>query len=395
MTKLNNIKNNTIEIINFTELKDIFKKKKIITKVGFDPTTPNLHLGHTILFEKMKQLQDYGCTITLLIGDCTTLIGDPTGQNTNRKTITKEEIKNNYKNYKNQIFKFLNKKKTKIINNSFWLNKVKMEHIIKLASTITVAKLLQREDFFKRYTENKSIKLHELLYPLLQAFDSVILKADIEIGGVDQKLNLILGRELQKIHKQKPQCIIMLPLLEGIDGKKKMSKSNNNHININETPINIFGKIMSISDNLMWVYYKKLNILTTKNINNKKKDIKNSITNHKTIKLDLALKITEKLHNTELALQAKKEFTQQFIEKTIPDNIQQITLYHNQNEILLSKLLHLLKITTSIKNAKRLITQNAIKIDNIKINNINTTIQKNKKFTLHAGKKTLLQILLI
>lgn len=396
-----NVKNNikelkkySTEIFGIEEVKEtlLLNKKKLIVKVGFDPTTPDLHLGHFLLIQKMQQLQKIGHIIVFLIGDFTTMIGDPTGRNICRKKITKKEIKDNYEKYHIIIRKFLDKKKTKIINNSFWLNKLNAENIINLTSKTTVAQLLKRNDFTQRYNNNIAINLHEFIYPLLQGFDSIAIKADVEIGGIDQKFNLLLGRELQKTFNQKQQIIILLPLLLGLDGIHKMSKSLGNHIKLDEVPTEIFGKIMSISDVLMWEYCITLNIYTNKMVQQyRKKDIN---LNPRDLKMNLAYTIVKKLHNIQDAEQAKQNFIERFVKKKIPEDIKIYTLKceDTSTEIPLIFALKQLNITKSTSDGIRLVKQKAIRTNGKITLDSKTMLYKNSDTIINVGKKIIVLI---
>lgn len=396
-----NTKNNLIELKKYsTEIYGIddiketspINKKKLLVKVGFDPTTPDLHLGHYILIQKMQHLQKIGHVIIFLIGDFTTMIGDPTGRNICRKKITKKEIKDNYVKYHIIIRKFLDKKKTKIINNSFWLNKLNTEGIIHLASKTTVAQLLKRNDFSLRYNNNVAINLHEFLYPLLQGFDSIALKADVEMGGIDQKFNLLLGRELQKIFNQEQQIIILLPLLIGLDGTNKMSKSLGNHIKLEDEPEEIFGKIMSISDELMWEYCIKLNIYSNNTIKQYRR--KNTTLNPKDLKINLAYSIVKKLHNTQDAERAKKSFIERFSKKNIPLDLKSyiIKCEDETATIPLISALKQLNLTKSTTESIRLIKQKAIKINGKALLDNNISLNKNTTAIVSVGKRIIVKI---
>lgn len=388
------IRQGTTELLTIQELEKVLLKKKFLVKVGFDPTTSELHLGHFILIQKMQQLQKLGFTIIFLIGDFTTIIGDPTGRNITRKKITKKEIKENYSKYHLIVEKFLLKNKTKIINNSFWLTKLNAENIINLASKATVAQLLKRKDFAQRYSNNVTISLHEFLYPLFQGFDSVAVKADMEIGGIDQKFNLLLGRELQKSFNQKQQILLLLPILEGLDGVQKMSKTLQNHIRIDESPENIYGKIMSITDTLMWEYIKKLSILKRKEITEYKKRISNGY-NPKNLKMYLSFCVVERIYNKKTAQESQQKFIEKHVEKKTPINLTQKIIKCEENETNSIPLVFVLKraeLTKSTSESLRLITQGAIKVNGIKIKTKNETLLKNKSYIINVGKKKVIKI---
>ncbi|MDR0915160.1 MAG: tyrosine--tRNA ligase [Endomicrobium sp.] len=376
-TKLEDIIYGATDVISIVELgKRLTCKKQLIIKFGVDPTAPDLHLGHTVILNKLRHLQTLGHKVLFLIGDFTALIGDPSGRSTTRPVITKQEIKNNVQTYVNQVSKILDITKTEIVYNSSWFNKMSINEILNLTTKSTVAQMLTRKDFDKRYKENRSISIREFLYPLLQAYDSVILQPDIEIGGHDQKFNLILGREVQKNYGMKNiQIIITMPILEGMDGVRKMSKSYNNYIALNDTCTTMFGKIMSISDELMYKYYK---ILTNINISVVKQ------MHPKEAKCNLAHFIVKQYYGNDNACEAKQSFNKVFIKKEFPNNL--ITQYITFNEIQLSKLLVLSKMCSSKKEAQRLIQQGGIKINSQKVM-IDYVINLKEDFILQVGKR--------
>src|SRR6185437_15452527 len=302
----------TDEILPEAELVEKLKlDRPLKIKAGFDPTAPDLHLGHAVLLTKARQLQDLGHEISFLVGDFTAMIGDPTGKNATRPPLSAEQIAQNAETYAKQVFKILDKDKTKICFNSEWLNKLGSSGMLKLSASMTVARMLERDDFSKRYRENKSISIHEFIYPLLQGYDSVAMESDIELGGTDQKFNLLMGRELQKHYGASQQCIIMLPLLEGLDGVNKMSKSLGNYIGITEEPNEMFGKIMSLSDDLMWRYFDLVSLKHPHEIAKFKQDIEAGL-NPRDVKVALALEIIERFHNKELATKALEDFELRF-----------------------------------------------------------------------------------
>lgn len=382
----------TDEIIPESELlKKLQKNQPLTIKAGFDPTAPDLHLGHTVLLTKMRQLQDLGHKIVFLIGDFTGLIGDPTGKNITRPPLSPEEITANAKTYANQVFKILDSKKTIIEFNSKWLNALGSQGIIKLAAKYTVARMLERDDFSKRYKNNQAISIHEFLYPLIQGYDSVALNADIELGGTDQKFNLLMGRELQKDYNQEPQCIILMPLLEGLDGVNKMSKSLNNYIGINETPNEIFGKIMSISDELMWRYYDLISLETPSKIINLKESVKNG-KNPKEIKVDLALEIVTRFYDKKIASDAFNEFELRFKNKQIPDHLETKKVITDNLQVY--HILKILGMVNSTSEAFRLIAQGGIKINGVKIIDKGITLETNKKYVIQIGKHKISKIII-
>lgn len=331
-------------------------------KAGFDPTAPDLHLGHTVLINKLKQLQDLGHEILFLIGDFTGRIGDPTGKDVTRQPLTSMQVTQNAKTYSEQIFKILDPARTQIVFNSNWLGNLTAKDLIELAAKQTVARMLEREGFSRRYRQGLPIAIHEFLYPLLQGYDSVVLQADIELGGTDQKFNLLMGRELQKDFKQSSQVVITMPLLEGLDGVNKMSKSLNNYIGIAEDPDSMFGKIMSISDDLMWRYYELLSFKTLEEIQALQEQVKNGF-NPREVKVLFAKEIITRFHNAEQATQAEQKFNQQFRQGAIPDDI----LEFHTDAVPLVNAMKEAGLTASTSEAIRMIKQGAVKLDGQRI----------------------------
>ena len=358
------IERGTDEILPLDELKKKLQKNKPLRiKVGFDPTAPDLHLGHTVVINKMRQLQDLGHEIIFLIGDFTGMIGDPSGKNVTRKPLTKEEILENMKSYEEQVFKILDKDKTKIAFNSEWMSKMSSAEMISLASKQTVARMLERDDFSKRYKSEQAISIHEFLYPLVQGFDSVALQTDMELGGTDQKFNLLVGRDLQKQAGMEPQVILTMPLLEGLDGVQKMSKSLDNYIGIDEAPDDMFGKIMSISDELMWRYLELLSFESLETIASWKEEVING-ENPRNIKFRLAEEIITRFHDNEKAKKAQQSFIDRFAKNQIPDEMNEFTFPKG------TKIASLLKdssLVSSTSEAFRMINQGAAKMDGVKI----------------------------
>jgi len=352
------------EILPLDELKaKLQKNKPLRVKVGFDPTAPDIHLGHTVVMNKMKQLQDLGHEIIFLIGDFTGMIGDPSGKDVTRKPLTKEEILENAKSYEEQVFKILDKDKTRIAFNSEWMSKMSSADMISLASKQTVARMLERDDFSKRYKSEQAISIHEFLYPLVQGFDSVALQADMELGGTDQKFNLLVGRDLQKQAGKEPQVILTMPLLEGLDGVQKMSKSLDNYIGIDESPDSMFGKIMSISDDLMWRYLELLSFESIETIESWKQEVKDG-ENPRNIKFRLAEEIITRFHDNELAKQAQKNFIDRFAKNKTPEEMDEFSF---PNGIKIANLLKDSNLVSSTSEAFRMIQQGAAKIDGEKI----------------------------
>ena len=384
------IKQGTAEIIQESELVEKLKsKKKLIIKVGLDPTMPDMHLGHTVVINKLRQFQELGHKVIFLIGDYTACIGDPSGRDITRPAVDSKTIKQNAKKFQKEIFKILDKEKTQVNFNSEWLGKLKGLDLIELASHYTVARMLERDDFDKRYkVEKKPIAIHEFLYPLLQAKDSVELKADVELGGTDQKFNLLLGRKLQEDHNMKPQICIMMPILEGLDGIKKMSKSLNNYISISDEANDMFGKIMSISDDLMWRYYELLSFQDLEKIQTSHKACNDNKLNPRDVKIDLAYELVERFHGEKKANEAKDNFIGRFQNKDITKDIPDVVVHSTGSELKIIDLItQKLKAIASTSDVRRLISQNAIKIYTKPIVDINYDCSKHSKFLLQIGKK--------
>jgi len=352
------------EIIPLDELKAKLKKgRPLKIKAGFDPTAPDLHLGHTVLINKLKQLQDLGHEILFLIGDFTAMIGDPTGKSATRPPLSDEQIQENSKTYQDQVFKILDKNKTQVVFNSHWMKKLSSADMIKLASQQTVARMLERDDFSKRYKSGQGISIHEFLYPLVQGYDSVALEADVELGGTDQKFNLLMGRELQKNNNQEPQIILTMPILEGLDGVQKMSKSLNNYIAIDDSPDEMFGKIMSISDDLMWRYLELLSFESMETIESWKTEVDQG-ENPRNIKFRLANEIITRFHSEEDAKVANQNFIDRFAKNQIPDEMDE---YEFEAGIKIGNLLKDANLVDSTSEAFRMIKQGAVKIDGEKV----------------------------
>ncbi|WP_218814323.1 tyrosine--tRNA ligase [Rickettsiella endosymbiont of Dermanyssus gallinae] len=379
------IQRGTSEILVVDELKKKLAEGRCLQiKAGFDPTAPDLHLGHTVLINKMRQLQDLGHEVVFLIGDFTGLIGDPSGKSATRPPLTVEEVSANAKTYQQQFNKILDSTKTKLRFNSEWLSKLSVTELIKLASTYTVARMLERDDFHKRYHNHQAVAIHEFIYPLLVGYDSVVLKTDIELGGNDQKFNLLMGRELQKHFQLSPQVVIMMPLLEGLDGVQKMSKSLNNYIGINEPAGEMFGKIMSISDKLMWRYFELLSLnKTTADINQMQAEAKQGA-NPRQFKVELALEIVARFHDKMAAEMAYQEFEQRFKSGALPTDIKAITLTIDTDSLSVANVLKQAGLAASTSEALRSISAGAVKIDSVKI--------EDKKLMLHSNTTHIYQI---
>lgn len=387
------IKRGAEEILIEDDLLERLKSgKKLKIKAGFDPTAPDLHLGHTVLINKMKTFQDLGHEVIFLIGDFTGLIGDPTGKNVTRKPLTREDVLANAETYKEQIFKILDPAKTTVAFNSTWMDKLGAAGMIKLAARQTVARMLERDDFKKRYANNQSIAIHEFLYPLVQGWDSVALEADVELGGTDQRFNLLMGRELQKDEGQKPQTVLMMPLLEGLDGVQKMSKSLGNYIGITDKPTEMFGKIMSISDELMWRYYELLSSLSLGEIEELKAKIAAG-TNPRDIKIDFAKEMIARFHTQEDAEAAHQDFIQRFQKKALPDEIPEQTITIDGEEIGIANLLKEAGLVSSTSEAMRMIKQGAVKLNGKeKISDTKQTFAKGTQEIYQVGKRKFAKI---
>ncbi|WED22419.1 tyrosine--tRNA ligase [Vibrio sp. JC009] len=358
------IKRGAEEILPEEELIEKLKEgRPLKIKLGADPTAPDIHLGHTVILNKLRQFQELGHEVTFLIGDFTGMVGDPTGKNTTRPPLTREDVLANAETYKQQVFKILDPEKTKIQFNSEWLSALGAEGMIRLAANQTVARMLERDDFKKRYAGGQPIAIHEFMYPLLQGYDSVAMETDVELGGTDQKFNLLMGRELQKANGQKPQCVLMMPLLVGLDGEKKMSKSANNYIGVADAPNEMFGKIMSISDDLMWSYYELLSFRPLEEIAKFKEDVQTG-TNPRDIKILLAKEIIARFHSEADAEAAEQEFISRFQKGNIPDEMPE---FEFEAGIAIANLLKDAGLVNSTSDAMRMIRQGAAKLDGEKI----------------------------
>ncbi len=391
--QLRYIEKGTAEIINREELlkkleRSYETKKPLVVKAGFDPTAPDLHLGHTVLLRKMKHFQDLGHKVVFLIGDFTGLIGDPSGRNKMRKPLTKDELAKNTQTYKEQVFKILDKEKTVVDFNSRWLSKLTMEDAIKLTGKFTVAQILERDDFYKRYKSGIPIGLHEFLYPILQAYDSVALHCDVELGGTDQKFNLLVGRELQREFGQESQVIITMPILEGLDGKEKMSKSLGNYIGVTESPDSMFGKIMSITDELMWRYYELLTDVASDEIEKMKEKALSGKANPRDFKLQLGYLIVKDFWGEEEAKRAKENFIKLFSKREFGDNVPEVEV---EGKALPVDLVSRLK-NVSRSEAKRLIKSGALKINGEKIGDLQKELNLKDGDTVRIGSKSFFRI---
>ncbi len=391
------LKKGIVDLISETELlKKLEKSFKEGTplriKAGFDPSRPDLHLGHTVLINKMRQFQELGHHVMFLIGDFTARIGDPTGKNSARPPLTDQEVAENSKTYAKQVYKILDQKKTEVMYNAHWFNKMRPAEFIKLTAQYTVARMLERDDFQKRYENETPINIHEFLYPLVQGYDSVEMKADVELGGTDQKFNLIVGREVQKSYGQEPQVVITTPLLEGLDGVKKMSKSEDNYIAVFDTPKEMFGKTLRVSDVLMWRYYELLTDLTVDDIEKMKADVKAGKLHPKKAKVDLAKTLVERFHDKISADKAEREFEEIFVNKGVPDDIQEAKI--SAGEIWICQLLKDLEMTKSTSDARRMVEQKAVELDSQKVSDpkLKLSLLKGASHILKVGKKNFKRI---
>ncbi len=374
------------------ELKEKLKlKRPLRIKAGFDPTAPDLHLGHTVLINKLRDFQQLGHDIYFIIGDFTAMIGDPTGKNATRAPLSKDQVAENAKTYQEQVFKILDPKRTKVVFNSEWMGRLSSADMISLASRYTVARMLEREDFTNRYKSGQSIAIHEFLYPLIQGYDSVQIEADIELGGTDQRFNLLMGRELQKQMGQSPQVVMTLPLLEGTDGVKKMSKSLGNYIGINEAPGEMFGKIMSISDDLMWRYYDLLSFKAPDDINALKEAVKSG-SNPRDAKIALGKEIVARFHSPEAAEEAHKAFVDRFAKGLLPENIPEVTIKAPPEGLPIANAIKESGLQPSTSKALQMIKQGAVKVDEEKLTDKDLMLQKGRNYLIQVGKRLICQV---
>ncbi len=393
-TALAEIKRGTDEILPEEELIEKLKSGKPLTvKAGFDPTAPDLHLGHTVLINKLRAFQQLGHNVVFLIGDFTGLIGDPTGKNVTRKPLSKDQVLENAKTYQEQVFKILDPEKTQIRFNSEWMDKLGADGMIKLAASQTVARMLERDDFKKRYTTGQPIAIHEFLYPLVQGWDSVALESDVELGGTDQRFNLLMGRELQKEQGQSQQAIVMVPLLEGLDGVQKMSKSLNNYIGITDTPNEMFGKVMSISDDLMWRYYDLVSFLPLDEIAALKARVEKG-ENPRDIKIMLAKEIIARFHDDDAAEKAHQDFIQRFQKNAIPDDMPELDIELGEEGIAIGNLLKQASLVGSTSDAMRMIKQGAVKIDGEKVSDTRLVLTEAGENVYQVGKRKFARVTL-
>jgi tyrosyl-tRNA synthetase len=391
------IERGAVDCISREELVKKLKKSQetgipLKVKAGFDPTAPDLHLGHTVLLQKLKHFQDLGHDIYFLIGDFTGMIGDPTGKSDTRKALTVEQVAENAESYKAQVFKILDQEKTRVVFNSTWLGKLSSYDMIKLASELTVARMLERDDFKKRFDGGKPISIHEFLYPLIQGFDSVAMEADVELGGTDQLFNLLMGRDLQRSRGQEPQIVLTMPLLEGLDGVNKMSKSLGNYIGITESADNVYGKVLSISDDLMFRYYELISDLSRSEIGELKEKMESGTLHPKEIKKQLARELTARFHSSEAALVAEAGFEKVFTKGGVPDDIPEMVCSASE-EIWLPQLLVDSGLVKSTSDGRRMIKQNAVSIDGEKITDMNRVVQPEGEVLIKVGKRRFCKVI--
>ncbi len=384
---LNQIKRGSDELLLESELvKKLELGRPLRIKAGFDPTAPDLHLGHTVLLNKMRQLQDLGHHALFLIGDFTGMIGDPTGKNATRPPLSREQVLANAQSYRDQVFKVLDPARTEIVFNSAWMDKFSAVDLIKLAATHTVAQMLERDDFGKRYRASQPIAIHEFIYPLVQGYDSVALKADLELGGTDQKFNLLMGRELQRHYGQPTQCILTMPLLEGLDGVNKMSKSLGNYVGITDTPQDMFGKLMSVSDDLMWRYYDLLSFRSLAQIANFKEEVAQG-RNPRDIKVLLAQEIVARFHSQKAAEDALAEFEARFKQGVLPEDMPEINVASADGHIGIAQLLKQAGLVASTSEALRLIEQGGVKLDGDKVSDKALKLKAGAVVVAQVGKR--------
>jgi tyrosyl-tRNA synthetase len=392
------IKRGTVEILVEKELEEKLEKSvqsgvPLRIKAGFDPTAPDLHLGHTVLLQKLRQFQQLGHEVCFLIGDFTGMIGDPTGKSETRKALTREDVLRNAETYKEQVFKILDPQKTKVVFNSEWLSVMGATEMISLTAKYTVARMLERDDFGKRYANQMPISIHEFLYPLIQGYDSVALKADVELGGTDQKFNLLVGRELQREWGQSPQSVITMPLLEGLDGVNKMSKSLGNYIGINESPDEIFGKIMSISDSLMLKYYELLSDKTIAELETLQGELKSGALHPMSAKKALGREIAGRYHGVDAAMLAEENFVKRFRDNQTPDDMPVITIPAEDGKLLLCKLLAAAGLVPSNSEGRRAIKGGGVKVNGERVSDENLEVDGRGEYIIQVGKRRFAQVI--
>lgn len=388
------IKRGTDALLLEVELIERLKSgRPLRVKAGFDPTAPDLHLGHTVLINKLRHFQELGHRVQFLIGDFTGMIGDPSGKNTTRPPLSREQIMDNARTYEDQVFKILDPDKTEICFNSTWMDKLGAADMIRLASHQTVARMLERDDFAKRYGSNQPIAIHEFLYPLVQGYDSVAMKADVELGGTDQRFNLLMGRELQKHYGQPPQCVVMMPLLEGLDGVNKMSKSLGNYIGISEAPKEIFGKTMSVSDILMWRYYDLLSLRSSTEIAALKRAVEDG-RNPRDVKVMLAQELVARFHGARAAEEALADFEARFQRNAIPEDLPEVTIVAGSEGLALFQVLKQAGLTGSTSEAMRMIEQGAVRLNGERADDKGLRLCAGEKVVLQVGKRKFAAVVL-
>jgi tyrosyl-tRNA synthetase len=391
---LQQIQRGADEILVESELiKKLKKGKPLKIKAGFDPTAPDLHLGHTVLINKLRQFQDLGHEVQFLIGDFTAMIGDPTGKSATRPPLTREEVLENAKTYEHQVFKILDAQKTTVLFNSQWMGEMKASDMIQLAAKHTVARMLERDDFNKRYKGGQSISVHEFLYPLVQGYDSVAMKTDVELGGTDQKFNLLVGRQLQEAYGHEPQICLTMPILEGLDGVQKMSKSLNNYIGITDAPNDMFGKIMSVSDDLMWRYFELLSFRPMSEVEKFQHEVKQG-KNPRDVKFLLAEEIITRFHDAEAAKTAQQDFINRFAKGAMPDDMPEISVSVSDQSIGVAALLKQANLTSSTSESFRMIKQGAVKLDGEKVEDKGLELEKGQVVVAQVGKRKFARVTL-
>lgn len=389
------IKRGADELLVEEELKAKLKEgRPLRIKAGFDPTAPDLHLGHTVLINKLRQFQDLGHEVMFLIGDFTAMIGDPTGKSATRPPLTRDQVIENAQTYEHQIYKILDPDKTLVMFNSSWMNGMGSAELIQLASRHTVARMLERDDFSKRYSSGQSIAIHEFLYPLIQGYDSVAMKSDVELGGTDQKFNLLVGRQLQESFGQKPQTVLTMPILEGLDGVQKMSKSLNNYVGINDAPDEMFGKLMSISDDLMWRYFELLSFRPMSEIERFKRDIDEG-KNPRDVKFLLAEELITRFHDAAAATRSRESFIARFQKGAMPEDIPEVTLTADEDTMLIANLLHKAGLVQSTSDAMRMVQQGAVRIDGERIEDKKLEIAVGTTNVYQVGKRRFARVSLV
>ena len=389
--QMEELKRGADEILIESELVEKLREgRPLRIKAGFDPTAPDLHIGHTVLINKMRRFQDYGHQVVFLIGDFTGMIGDPSGKNTTRPPLTREEVLANAATYEEQIFKILDRDKTEVMFNSSWMGQMDAADLIRLASRHTVARMLERDDFNKRYGSGKAIAIHEFLYPLVQGYDSVAMKTDVELGGTDQKFNLLVGRQLQQAYGQKPQTVLTVPLLEGLDGVQKMSKSLGNYVGITDEPDEMFGKLMSISDELMWRYFDLLSFRPGSELGDLKAAVKNG-RNPRDVKFELASEIVARFHGKKAAEKAQKDFVARFQRGQLPSDLLEVNLDCQDDGLGIAEIVTLAGFSASNSEAFRLVSQGAVRVDGEKVEDRSTRLAPGT-YVLQVGKRRVARV---